>query len=253
MRLDTYLFEKGYFDSRTKAQESIKKGKVLINGEPVKVSYNVVDYPDIQIINNEVSFVSNGGYKLYKAFNDFSFDAQGLTVADFGASTGGFTDCLLKKGAKKIYAIDVGENQLHKSLKADKRVIIKDNTNVRYIDRSFFEESIDLITADLSFISIKYLIPIISEILDNDKFAIILIKPQFEINERLKIKNGIVKDKKIHKRIVDEIYDCSVSNALTPVNFCSAPIQKNKNIEYLMLLQKSGNNKMHKTDVLLKI
>lgn len=237
MRLDKYLSEK--FGSRNKAVAAIERGSVKVNGKVQPPSYTVKDGDDVQIAEEQTTFVSAGGYKLYKALNDFDFSAEGKVFADIGASTGGFTDCLLKSGAKKVYCIDVGESQLDKSL-LDKEVVVIDNFNARNLNKNLFAETLDGITIDVSFISLTYLLDAVSEVLCDGKHVLALIKPQFECESRNVGKNGIVRGADKHRRIIEKIYDFSVKCNLAPVNLTTAPIVKGKNTEYVILLEKGG-------------
>ncbi len=237
MRLDKYLSEK--FGSRNKAVAAIERGSVKVNGKVQPPSYTVKDGDDVQIAEEQTTFVSAGGYKLYKALNDFDFSADGKVFADIGASTGGFTDCLLKSGAKKVYCIDVGESQLDKSL-LDKEVVVIDNFNARNLNKNLFAETLDGITIDVSFISLTYLLDVVSEVLCDGKHVLALIKPQFECESRNVGKNGIVRGADKHRRIIEKIYDFSVKCNLAPVNLTTAPIVKGKNTEYVILLEKGG-------------
>ncbi len=243
MRLDSYLVEKEYFDSRTKAKQAIERGEVFLDSIKItKPSYFIdenIDY--IVKILCEESYVSLGGYKLKKALNDFNYSVENLTVCDMGASTGGFTDCLIKNGAKKVYAVDLNDQLLHEKLKKDPKVksIIK---NVREINKDDFNDKIDLIVADLSFISLKYVLYSFSNLIDDGAKIITLIKPQFEVGEKLRFKNGIIRDKKIRKNVCESIFNYALENNLTPIGFTTAPIMQDKNVEYLLFLEKNGKN-----------
>lgn len=240
MRADNFLVENKYFSSRTKAQQAIKRGEVYINGKVLDKSSLEIDLvnPVISIIRDDF-FVSLGGYKLKKALKDFNFDVTNLVVADVGASTGGFTDCLLQNGAIKVYAIDLNDELLDNKLKNCKNVvsIIK---NAKDLSLKDFKDKLDLIVADLSFISESLIIPVLSNLLEENKYAIILIKPQFENDKKIKFKNGIIKDNSVWKKACQNIYECGLSNNLTPVNITTAPLSKEKNREFLVLFRK-GN------------
>ncbi|MCM1545561.1 MAG: TlyA family RNA methyltransferase [Clostridiales bacterium] len=240
MRLDKYLA--GKFNSRTKAAQAIEEGLVLINGKPVAPSYDFKDGDDITFIQPDELFVSNGGYKLSKALKDFGFSVKDKTFADIGASNGGFTDCLLQNGAKKVYCIDVGESQLDESLKG-KNVVILDNFNARNLSNDTFPERIDGVVADVSFISLTYILMNIAEILDDGGYAIALIKPQFECEGKNIGKGGIVKDTQVHKKVITKIYNFARECGLFAENLTNAPIRKDKNKEYLILLRKNGEKK----------
>lgn len=243
MRLDNYLTEIGLFDSRTKAKQAIERGEIFINGVIAKKSSLEVSIEKEYNVERKCSskFVSLGGFKIEKALNDFNFNVNNFTCADFGASTGGFTDCLISRGAKKVYAIDLNDNLLHNKLKEDKRVvpIIKNAKNILLSD---FDDELDLIVADLSFISISNVVGVISSLLSDNKFAIILIKPQFETGEKKRFKNGIIKDKKIHHLACKKVYELCLAENLVPQNITIAPINQGKNVEFLILLEKNGKN-----------
>ncbi len=237
MRLDKYLAPK--YGSRTKAASAISRGIVKVNGKVTYCSYEVKEGDDIQIAEEEISFVSAGGYKLNRALEEFGFDVKDKIFADIGASTGGFTDCLLQHGAKKVYCIDVGESQLDDSLK-DKNVVIIDNYNARNLNKGLFEEQLDGAVIDISFISLTYILQHVSEVICEKKYCLALIKPQFECQSHSVGKNGIVKDDAKKKQIIKKIYDFSLSCSLAPQKLCYAPIVKGKNTEFVILLEKGG-------------
>ncbi len=238
MRLDNYLLEKEFFDSRTKAKQAIERGEILVNNKIIlKSSY------EIKNENTEIKhvykskFVSLGGYKLEKAIKDFNFNVSDLVVADIGASTGGFTDCLLQNQVKKVFSVDLNDKLLHQKLKDDDRVklIVK---NAKDLTLSDFSEPLDLIVADLSFISITQVIDVFSNLLSVGKNLILLIKPQFEIGEHKRFKNGIIKDKKIHDKVCNNVIEIAKKYNLEKIDITVAPINENKNIEFLLLLSK---------------
>lgn len=238
MRIDKYLAEK--YSSRTKAADALSKGLVKVNGKRVPPSYNINDGDDIEIEEAKERFVSAGGFKLNKALTEFAIDVTDKIVADIGASTGGFCDCLFQRGAKKVYCIDVGENQLDESLKS-KNVVIIDNFNARNLHGGLFEEEIDMITVDVSFISLTYILGAVSGVLTDGKYAIALMKPQFECESKSVGKRGIVRDRDTRIKIISKIYDFALSVGLAPQNLTNAPIIKGKNMEYLILLKKGAN------------
>jgi len=252
MRLDSYLVKINLFDSRTKAKQAIERREILINGNICqKCAFEIdenIEY-NIKHVCQE-KYVSLGGYKLKKALTDFDYEVNGKTCIDIGASTGGFTDCLIKNGAKKVYAVDLNDSLLHKSLSNNSKVVpvIK---NVKNLTKTDFFEDIDLIVADLSFISITQAIPVISSILSDNKELITLIKPQFEAGEKIRFKNGIIRDKKIQLSACINAYNCALENNLTPVAFTTAPISQDKNIEFLMKFIKNGNNPMNISQIKL--
>lgn len=238
MRIDKFLASK--YGSRTKAAQAVERGLVLVNGKAVSPSHEVGENDEVTFLQAEESFVSLGGYKLSKALKDFGFAVADKIFADIGASTGGFTDCLLQNGAKKVYCIDVGESQLDKSL-LNKNVVVIDNFNARNLIPEMFSEPLDGAVIDVSFISLTYILDKISSVLADGRAVIALIKPQFECENKNVGKNGIVKDRKVHARIIEKIYTFSLSCGLAPLKLTTAPIVKGKNTEYLILLEKHGS------------
>lgn len=237
MRIDKFLSQR--YGSRTKAAKAVADGLVLVNGKVVDVSYEIKEGETLEFLRPRECYVSNGGFKLSKALSDFNFSVRGKIFADIGASTGGFTDCLLQNGAKKVYCIDVGESQLDPSLKGN-NVIVIDNFNARNLTASMFDEPLDGAVIDVSFISLTYILGPVADILQDGVYVIALIKPQFECEKKSVGKNGIVKDPLLHKKIIKKIYDFSLSCNLTPLRLTNAPIKENKNKEYLILLEKNG-------------
>ena len=239
MRLDNLLVEKQAFDSRTKANQSIKRGEIYVNNVQVlKASFDV-DFSDEIDRRCESEYVSVGGFKLEKALKDFNFSVKDLIVADIGASTGGFTDCLLKYGANSVFAVDLRDDLLHKNLKNNNRVIqiVK---NAKELSKNDFIKPLDLIVADLSFISLSQVMAVFASLIDDGKKLLILIKPQFETGEKRKYKNGIIKDKKIHKSVCLKVYNCAKTYGFAPQAITTAPLSKEKNTEFLFLLEKNG-------------
>ena len=201
-RLDKLLPELGLVETRNKAQALIMAGKVRVNGQVVTKSGSMFER-DANITLDEVSqWAGRGAKKLLRAFEVFDIDINGKICADFGASTGGFTDVMLSKGAEKVYAIDVGYGQLIWRLASDSRVVVMDRTNARYLTRENFSDVIDFAGCDVSFISLKLILPVIDEVVKDE--AVVLIKPQFEAG-REKISNGVIKDKAIHIEVLENI------------------------------------------------
>lgn len=236
MRIDLSLKDK--FGSRTKAAFAIEKGYVLVNGKRVDSAYNLKATDNVEFIEPEESYVSNGGFKLSKALKDFGYSIEGKIFADIGASTGGFTDCLFKNGAKKVYCIDVGENQLDKSL-LNKNIVVIDNFNARNLSKDLFCEVLCGAVIDVSFISLTYILGGVADALEFGADVIALIKPQFECESKKVGKNGIVSDKAQRIKILKKIFDFALSCNLQPLKLTTAPIIKGKNIEYLALFKKS--------------
>ena len=247
MRADKFFADK--FGSRTKAAEAIEKGWVLLNGKRAKPKDEVKDTDEITFLTVEERFVSNGGYKLSRALRAFSFDCNGKIFADIGASTGGFTDCLLQNGVKRVYAIDVGESLLHEDLQADERVVIMDNTNARYLSIEQFPEKIDGVVTDVSFISLRHILPPIQRILGEFGDAFVLVKPQFECENKNIGKSGIVHNS-AHAEIVEKVLAYGAENKLYPFGITNAPLRKGKNVEYVLHLKPTYQGAMRNQDVI---
>lgn len=231
MRADKYFAEK--YGSRTKAAEAIEKGLVLVNGKPVRTKDEIRETDVITFVQAEQNFVSNGGYKLARAIETFGFSCKDKVFVDIGASTGGFTDCLLQNGAAKIYAVDVGESLLHESLIGNEKIVRMENTNARYLTEADFSEPIDAVVTDVSFISLRLIFPAIKSILGEDGEAFVLIKPQFECEKKNIGKSGIVHTS-AHAGIVKKVLDFAEENGLYPFGIVNAPVRKGKNIEYVL-------------------
>lgn len=246
MRLDVYLSEFSYVKSRTIAKEAIENGSVIINGKVIKKpSYQLNENEDykIEITAPESLYVSRGGIKLEAAIKEFNIDVMGSVCADIGASTGGFTDCLLQHGAYKVYAIDSGSEQLSPILKKDKRVVNIERFNARNLNLQTIGEYCDVATADLSFISQTYVIPNVFSILKNGGVYIGLIKPQFECGREGLGKGGIVKDEKYRKYSVEKVINAAQSANFTVQKVIKSPITGGDgNIEYLFYCLKKTLN-----------
>ncbi len=240
LRLDLFLVQNGSYTSRQKAIDAIKAEKVKVNDLIIrKPSYVVNTNDNIEIIFDKLTFVSRAGFKLDHALKTFGIIQKDKIVIDIGSSTGGFTDCCLQQKAKLVYAVDVGTNQLDFNIRNDKRVVVMENTNARYLKRSDFSNRIDFICVDVSFISIKILIPIITELLDHNDEAVILVKPQFEVGRRYLNKKGIVKDKKQEKIILNEIASLLLVNNLIKSNYIESPLKgRDGNTEYMVYVKK---------------
>ena len=250
MRADKYFAEK--YGSRTKAAEAIEKGLVLLNGAPIRAKDEVKDSDEISFLEAEQSFVSNGGYKLARAIDVFSFSVKDKIFVDIGASTGGFTDCLLQNGAAKIYAVDVGESLLHKSLLENAKIIRMENTNARYLTQDDFPEPIDGIVTDVSFISLRLIFPAIKSILGALGEAVVLIKPQFESEKKHIGKSGIV-HLSAHTEIVKKVLGYAEENGLYPLGITNAPVRKGKNVEYVLWLQSKRENARTNEQILCSV
>ncbi len=232
MRLDLFLVEKGYFKSRSRAQDEIKAGHVLVNNKNTKSSLDVTDIDKIDIIN-PIPYVSRGGLKLEKAIKVFNLDFKDKTVLDIGASTGGFTDCALKFGAKKVFSVDVGSNQLDDSLRKDKRVVVLENTNILDTD---IKDKIDFLVMDVSFVSILHLVSAIKKYLNNNNQLVCLIKPEFEAGTM--VKKGVIRDKNLHFNILSKVKNELLLNNLYISKIDVSPIKGGSgNIEFISLIE----------------
>jgi len=240
MRLDNLLLEKHLFSSKSKAQTCIRNGFCSVNGRIItKCGYeaNIDDIIDIKEAYD--SYVSFGGYKLEKALNDFKISLNNKTVLDIGASTGGFTDCCLKHGAKFVYAYDVGHNQLHFSLKSKPNIKSIEGINARYLKKDEFDKKIDFICMDVSFISCTTILPNISEILSNQGEAVILFKPQFEVGHQYLNTHGVVINKDIVKEKLNNCIQIANDLKLKCLSVTDSVVkEKNGNQEYLLYFVK---------------
>src|SRR5271169_1143712 len=199
-RLDQLVVERGLTDSREKAQALILAGQVIVNGQKsAKPGHSIADDARIEVLER-MSYVSRGGYKLAAALDHFSLDVAGWTCLDVGASTGGFTDCLLQRGAAKVWAIDVGHGQFDWKLRNDPRVVVKEGVNARYLEPADYPVKFDLAVCDASFISTTMLIPAIVPLLAVPRRLIVLVKPQFEVGRADIGKGGIVRDPVLHQQ-----------------------------------------------------
>ena len=234
MRLDISLVNKGFASSREKARFLIESGFVKINGGIVKKrSYNFKEGELIEV-TDKMSYVSRAGLKLKSALDEFGVDVRDAICLDIGASTGGFTDCLLQEGAKKVYAVDVGTDQLDKKLKGDKRVISYEGTDIRKFDKQHIKEFLDIIVIDVSFISIKFIIEILSGFANEKTKVIALIKPQFEVGKEY-LKKGIVVDLEKADEKIEEIKSTFENNGFVIKGELKCPVKgKEGNQEYLL-------------------
>ncbi len=239
-RLDSLLVRLGHFESREKAKAAVMAGLVHVDNKLCdKAGTPVKDTSIIDIKQDLCPYVGRGGLKLKKAIDQFSIDLHGYIAMDMGASTGGFTDCMLKEGALKVYAIDVGYGQLHYKLRTDPRVINIERTNIRYLDTDSIADRMDFISIDVSFISVSLIFPIAAKLLKDDGRIVCLIKPQFEAGKEQVGKHGLVKDKSIHMEVIQNVIGYGKNNGLSARNLTWSPITGAKgNIEYLLLLDK---------------
>ena len=244
MKLDEYLVENEYFENLEIAKRQIMVGNVIVNEQKIDKPGEIISLnkiKSIRIKERDIPYVSRGGLKLEKAIKVFDLDFKNKIVLDIGASTGGFTDCSLQNGAKFVYAVDVGTNQLDWKLRNDSRVKSIENKHINDLEKNDLQDDIDIIVMDISFISIKKVLYKIKELLKDNGFARFLIKPQFEA-ERNEIEKGIVNNLNIHKRVINEIIEEAKTYQLFLENLTVSPIKGTKgNVEYLAKLSKKSN------------
>ena len=244
-RLDLELVNRGLAKSREKAKAFIKDEKVYINNiMATKASISVSDSDVLEIRGEVDRYVSRGGYKLEKAVNEFDLSLSGKMCMDIGASTGGFTDCMLKNGASHVYAIDVGHDQLDESLASDSRVTSMEGVNFRYMEKGDIDDLIDFASADVSFISLKHILTPAYEMLSDTGEMVCLVKPQFEAGKEHINKKGVVKEEKIHVKILRETVEMAESIGFSVKNLTYSPIKGPEgNIEYLLYISKEKGEK----------
>ena len=241
IRLDVALFERGMAESREKAKALIMAGQVYVNNiKSTKAGVNIKESDCIEVRGEKMPYVSRGGYKLEKAVKEFGLTLNNAVCMDIGASTGGFTDCMLINGASKVYSIDVGYGQLAWKLRTDPRVVNMERTNFRYVTHEEIPEDIDFASVDVSFISLKLIIPVMHTLLKNGGQAVCLIKPQFEAGKDKVGKKGVVRELQTHIDVIDSIYSFVLENGFSVLNLDFSPIKGPQgNIEYLIYIEKS--------------
>lgn len=246
MRLDMAVFERGLAETREKAKALIMAGSVYLNGQKALKGGTAVKATDIIEVRGAVNpYVSRGGLKLHKAVQNFGLSLEGCVCMDIGASTGGFTDCMLSNGAAKVYAIDVGYGQLAWKLRCDERVVNMERTNFRYVTHEQIPEQVDFASVDVSFISLRKILPVMREFLRDGGRAVCLIKPQFEAGRENVGKKGVVRDRAVHESVVASITEFAVESGFNVCNVDFSPIKGPEgNIEYLMLVEKSDSAAM---------
>lgn len=253
-RLDVLLLEKGLFETREKARKSIMTGIVFVNHERI-------DKPGTQVPSNAIielkgslnPYVSRGGLKLEKAISEFDLKLMNKTAMDIGASTGGFTDCMLKNGVKKVFAIDVGYGQLAWTLRQDDRVVVMERTNIRYVTHEDIDCEIDFVSIDVSFISLTMVLPVVKKLLRTNGEVVCLIKPQFEVGREKVGKKGVVRDEKAHREVIDKILNFSTQIGFEVIGLSYSPIKGPEgNIEYLAYLNntETTNNTKNLDDLI---
>ena len=236
VRIDQLLYKRALTESREKARALILEGKVIVNGQKIEKPGTMVNQnAEITICGETLPYVSRGGLKLEKALKEFSIDVKDKVAMDVGASTGGFTDCLIQHGAKKVYSVDVGYGQLAWKLRTDPRVVPIEKTNIRYMPKEKILEEVDIVTVDVSFISLRLVIPKILEFLKPDGEIIALIKPQFEAGKGEVPRGGVIKDAEKREKIIREMRDFFESLGLKVIGITQSPIPGQRgNIEYFI-------------------
>ena len=241
-RLDVLLVNLGYAPSREKAKAVIMSGCVYVNGQKEDKAGTMFDtYAAIEVRGNSLKYVSRGGLKLEKAMEEFAIALDQKTCMDVGASTGGFTDCMLQNGAVKVFAVDVGHGQLAWSLRTDERVVNMERTNIRNVKPEDLAEQIEFFSVDVSFISLHHIFPVAQAITTPDAMGVCLVKPQFEAGREKVGKNGVVRDPATHREVLHNAMGYAAANGFAVRGLDFSPVKGPEgNIEYLMFVQKSG-------------
>ena len=251
-RLDVLLVKQGFAPSREKAKAILMSGIVYVDGQKEDKAGTMFD-PEkikIEVRGNTLPYVSRGGLKLEKALQVFPIDLQGKTCLDIGASTGGFTDCMLQNGAEKVFAVDVGHGQLDWKLRNDPRVVCMEKTNIRYVTPDQIEEPVEFASIDVSFISLTKVLGPVKELLTGNGEIVCLIKPQFEAGREKVGKKGVVRDKNVHKEVIHMVMEYAQSIGFTLCNLEFSPIKGPEgNIEYLLHLSKDADHSVGQLDV----
>ena len=239
-RLDVELVNRGLVESRERAKAYIMEGVVYVDGQKaLKAGDKVKNGMQIEVRGTPIPYVSRGGLKLEKAISAFSLDLTGLVCVDVGASTGGFTDCMLQNGAKKVYAIDVGYGQLAWKLRTDDRVINIERTNIRYLDIALLQDPIDFSSIDVAFISLKLVLPVVFSFLREGGRLVALVKPQFEAGREEVGKKGVVRDAAVHRNVIQKTIDTALELGFSVLQLDASPIRGPEgNLEFLLLLEK---------------
>ena len=244
IRLDTYITEQGLAPSRERAKALIMAGVVFVdNQKEDKAGTMISENQKVEVRGGDLKYVSRGGLKLEKAMKSFDVTLSDKICMDIGASTGGFTDCMLQNGAKKVFAVDVGYGQLAWKLRCDERVVNMERTNIRYVTLEDIGENLDFASVDVAFISLRLVLPVAYNLLGDSGEVVALIKPQFEAGKEKVGKKGVVKDIAVHKEVVEGIYDFVTENGFGVLGLDFSPIKGPEgNIEYLIHLKKNGEN-----------
>lgn len=251
-RIDVLLVENGFFDSREKARRNIMAGLVFVDNQRVdKPGEKVKRDAQITVKGQAIPYVSRGGLKLEKAIKEFNINLQGKVAIDVGASTGGFTDCMLKNGASKVFSVDVGYGQMAWEIRNDPRVVCMERTNIRYVKKEDIGTLVDFVSIDVSFISLKLVLPVVKELLNENGEVVCLIKPQFEAGREKVGKKGVVRDKEVHIEVISSVLDFANSIGFSTKALTFSPIKGPEgNIEYLAYLDmKNVENKLNEKTI----
>ena len=242
IRLDQYLVQHGLIQSRERAKAMIMSGVVFVNEQKVdKAGEMIKEDAKVEVRGHDIGYVSRGGLKLEKAMQCFPLTPKGKVCMDIGASTGGFTDCMLQNGAKKVYAVDVGNGQLAWKLRQDERVVCMEKTNIRYVTPNDIDDELDFASVDVSFISLTKVLGPARALLKDGGEMVCLIKPQFEAGREKVGKKGVVRDKSVHEEVVNNIISFALSNGFSVLDLEYSPIKGPEgNIEYLVYIRKEA-------------
>ena len=251
IRLDSYLTDNGLAPSREKAKALIMAGVVYVdNQKEDKAGTFITETQKVEVRGGELKYVSRGGLKLEKAMKSFDIPLSDKVCMDIGASTGGFTDCMLQNNAKKVFAVDVGYGQLAWKLRCDERVLNMERTNIRYVTLEDTKEPLDFASIDVAFISLVLVLPVAYNLLKDDGEVVALIKPQFEAGKEKVGKKGVVKDIAVHKEVVEKIYDFSIELGFSVLGLDFSPIKGPEgNIEYLIYLKKNADTTVEREKI----
>lgn len=244
IRLDQFIFEEGYTESRQRAQALIMAGVVFVNNQKVdKAGYMLKETDKVEVRGKDLKYVSRGGYKLEKAMELYGLDLHDKVCMDIGASTGGFTDCMLQNGAKKVYSVDVGYGQLAWKLRTDERVVNMEKTNIRNVTVDDLQEKINFFSVDVSFISLKHIFPVAFAVSTEDVTGVCLVKPQFEAGREKVGKKGVVRDIAVHKEVIVNVIEYAHQNGFYIKELTFSPIKGPEgNIEFLIVITKNKDD-----------
>lgn len=255
IRLDQYLFDHGFAPSRERAKAIIMAGIVYVNNEKADKAGTAVPVDAvIEVRGKDLAYVSRGGLKLEKAMKVFPIELRGKTCMDIGASTGGFTDCMLQNGAEKVYAVDVGYGQLAWTLRQNPKVVNMERTNIRSLTQENFTERIDFFSVDVSFISLKHIFPVAKIITTQIASGVCLVKPQFEAGRELVGKKGVVREKSTHCMVIEQAQNYAIQSGFTPAGLSFSPVKGPEgNIEFLLYVSREGSLKMFSKEEILQV